>query len=55
MKAHNPTPNYFETMAQLATEAEEIISKALKGQKGRVQRAPNGARSEPLGQRDGVW
>ena len=40
MKAHNPTPNYFETMAQLATEAEEIISKALKGQKGEYSALP---------------
>ena len=40
MKAHNPTPNYFETMAQLAIEAEEVISKALKGQKGEYSALP---------------
>lgn len=40
MKAHSPTPNYFETLAQLATEAEDIIEKALAGKKGEYSTLP---------------
>jgi len=35
------TPDYYEMMAQLATEAEDVISKALKGQVGEHSRLPS--------------
>lgn len=40
MKAHNPVPNYYEMLAQLATESEEIIAKAMKGKQGEYSSIP---------------
>jgi len=40
MKAPHPTPDYYEMMAQLAVEAEEVIQKALKGSVGEYSKIP---------------
>ena len=40
MKAHNPAPNYYEMLAQLATESEEIITKAMSGKVGEFTPLP---------------
>jgi hypothetical protein len=40
MKAHNPTPNYYEMLAQLAVESEDIITKAMSGKVGEYSSLP---------------
>lgn len=40
MKVHNPAPDYYEMLAQLATESEDIIEKAMRGQKGEYSALP---------------
>jgi hypothetical protein len=40
MKAHNPAPNYYEMLAQLATESEDIIAKAMSGKVGDYSSLP---------------
>lgn len=41
MKAHNPAPNYYEMLAQLAVESEDLIEKAMRREKGEYSPLPN--------------
>lgn len=41
MKAHNPKPNYYEMLAQLATESEDLIEKAMRREKGEYTALPS--------------